>query len=89
MNVFRSIGNYLMNVLISIDQLGNSVMGGDPDETISSRLGKAEQSHGGKIPWTSPISRLTAEALNKIDKNHCKDAIEKDEGEKAVTDKLP
>jgi len=34
------IGKYLLNILISIDQLGNTFAGGDPDETISSRLGK-------------------------------------------------
>lgn len=31
---------YLYNILISLDQLGNTILGGDPDETISSRLGK-------------------------------------------------
>lgn len=31
---------YLYNILIGIDQLANAILGGDPDETISSRLGK-------------------------------------------------
>lgn len=31
---------YLYNILIGIDQLVNALLGGDPDETISSRLGK-------------------------------------------------
>lgn len=31
---------YLKNILIGIDQLINSICGGDPDETISARLGR-------------------------------------------------
>lgn len=31
---------YFYNILIGIDQLVNAILGGDPDETISSRLGK-------------------------------------------------
>lgn len=31
---------YAINVLIAIDQLFNALFYGDPDETISSRLGK-------------------------------------------------
>ncbi|GAB5466965.1 MAG: hypothetical protein Kapaf2KO_24010 [Candidatus Kapaibacteriales bacterium] len=30
---------YLKNLLISFDQLGNTIAGGNPDNTISSRLG--------------------------------------------------
>ena len=29
---------YLFNILISLDQLANTILGGSPDETISSRL---------------------------------------------------
>jgi hypothetical protein len=31
---------YLKNILISIDQLVNTLAGGDPDMTISARLGR-------------------------------------------------
>ena len=31
--------SYFKNVLISIDQLGNTICGGDPDSTISARVG--------------------------------------------------
>jgi hypothetical protein len=34
---------YLWNLLISLDQFANTVLGGSPDETISSRTGKAMQ----------------------------------------------
>lgn len=32
---------YIWNLLIAIDQLFNTILGGDPDETMSSRMGKA------------------------------------------------
>ena len=78
---------YILNLLLSIDQLGNSVLGGDPDETISSRLGKLKVRHGGTIPWYRPVSGLVDYLLDKIDPNHSIDAIEEDEGTFAVFDK--
>jgi len=74
------IGKYLVNILISIDQLGNTLMGGDPDETISSRLGKIKRNNGGKIPSTKPLAKVIDWGLDKIDSNHSIDAIEEDEG---------
>ena len=32
--------SYVKRVLIAIDQLGNTLADGDPDETISSRVGR-------------------------------------------------
>jgi len=81
------IGKWLLNILISIDQLGNTIAGGDPDETISSRLGKMKIKHGGKIPWYRPLSKVVDWGLDKIDPNHSIDAIEKDEGKDAIVDK--
>ena len=78
---------WMVNILISIDQLGNTILGGDPDETISSRLGKMKVKHGGTIPWYRPVSKITDWGLDKIDKNHSIDAIEEDEGKNAVLDK--
>lgn len=83
----KRIRRYLMNVLIAIDQLGNAAVpwawgtfAGDPDETISSALGKLKEKHGGKIPKRFPIAKFTDWFLDKIDKNHSVDAIEEDEG---------
>ena len=81
------IGKWLLNILISIDQLGNTIAGGDPDETISSRLGKLKVKHGGKIPWRRPVSKMIDWGLDKIDPNHSIDAIEEDEGKEAILDK--
>jgi hypothetical protein len=38
--VKRKKHGYFIRILIAIDQLANTIAGGDPDETISSRLGK-------------------------------------------------
>ena len=78
---------YLMNILISVDQLGNAFLGGDPDETISSRLGKLKVRHSGTIPWSRPISRMVDYMLDWLDPNHSIDAIEEDEGALALFDK--
>ncbi len=63
---------YLINILISIDQFFNTLFGGDPDESISSRAGKRE---GKNI-----IPTVLCWFLDKLDPGHCKDAIEADEG---------
>ena len=81
------IGRWFMNILISIDQLGNSLLLGDPDETISSRIGRIKVKYGGTIPWTRPVSKLTDWVLDKIDKNHSIDAIENDHGKAGLVDK--
>ena len=74
-------------VLVGLDQFGNALFpflwgpyGGSPDETISSAIGKLARDNGGKIPkryfWLKPLHWC----LNKIDANHCEEAIEADEG---------
>ena len=73
---------YAWNILITIDQSVNTLFGGFPDETISSRLGKKKKSRGGKLLWRDwcGLAKPLAWALNKIDPGHCIDAIEYDEG---------
>lgn len=70
------IKRYIFNILISIDQLANAILGGDPDETISSRLGKRLN--------TCAFCRFICNILHKIDYRHCQDAIEENEGSNAV-----
>ena len=84
----RTLGKYLLNILISIDQMGNTITGGDPDETISSRIGKMKRRYGGSIPWFRPLSKIVDWGLDKIDPNHSIDAIEEDEGAEALIDKV-
>lgn len=69
---------YLWNLLIAVDQLLNTLALGDPDETLSSRLGKASV----RCALCSAICRL----LNKIDGRHCEESIELDEGKNGIID---
>ena len=78
------IKQWAFNILIAIDQLGNALTGGDPDETISSRLGKRTLHHGGTIPWSHPISKIVDWFLDKLDPNHSINSIEDDEGKDSV-----
>jgi len=68
------VKKYIWNLLIAIDQLVNTILGGDPDETMSSRMGKH------LVKKDSFLCKIICKLLNLIDKNHCVDAIEKDEG---------
>lgn len=72
------ICKYFWNVLIAFDQLFNAMLGGDPDETISSRSGKRQNEQ----LWAKYLCWV----LNKIDTNHCKKSIEKDEGGNSTLD---
>ena len=65
---------YLINLVISIDQLVNTILGGYPDETMSSRMGKH------LVKKDCRLCKFICRLLNKIDPNHCIDSIEKDEG---------
>lgn len=67
--------SWIWGVLIALDQLGNALLAGHPDETISSRVGKRVVS--GTARWHE---KLLARVLNWIDPNHVQDAIEHDEG---------
>ena len=64
---------YFWNVLIAVDQLANALLGGHPDETISSRAAKAQRS--GKL-WGCVLCKV----LHWIDRDHCEKSIELDEG---------
>ncbi len=61
------------NLAVSFDQLANTAFGGDVDETISSRAGKAARK--GK-PWACVLCK----ALAWFDPDHCEKSIEPDRG---------
>jgi hypothetical protein len=67
--------NYWWRIAKSWDQLINAHTGGDEDETISSRMGKAVEGRTGC--W---FCRVVCKVLHWIDPNHCQDSIERDEG---------
>ncbi|KOS68379.1 hypothetical protein AEA09_07295 [Lysinibacillus contaminans] len=65
------VKRYFWFLFIAIDQLFNTLLGGYPDETLSSRIGKHQQ---------CPVCRFMCWLLNFIDKDHCLKSIELDEG---------
>ncbi|AMO55624.1 hypothetical protein EZMO1_1453 [Endozoicomonas montiporae CL-33] len=72
-----NITRYFWNLLIAIDQLTNTLLAGDPDETISSRAAKAAR-NGQR--WGCVLCRV----LDWFDSNHCEKSIEEDEGKRAL-----
>jgi hypothetical protein len=63
---------YIWNILVSLDQLGNTLLGGNPDETISSRMAKRARK-GDKL------GIRVCKILNYFDEGHCEKTIELDE----------
>ena len=78
--VVRKVGKYIFNILVAIDQLANTILAGDPDETISSRVGKRVEAGTATLP-----ERYLATILDWLDPNHVIDAIERDEGRNSLT----
>jgi hypothetical protein len=59
---------YISNLLVGLDQFGNTLIGGSPDETISARAGRLRIKHPytwGALAW----------ALDKVQTKHVQDAI--------------
>ena len=72
------MSGYVLRVLVAIDQLGNTLADGNPDETISSRVGR-NAIHGKK--WAL-IAEKVINALFWVvarQRNHCRAHIEYDE----------
>lgn len=74
----RFLRAWLWNILIGIDQLLNALALGDPDETLSSRMGKAVQAN------RCILCRGLCWLIGKFDPNHCEKTIEADEGKDAI-----
>lgn len=68
------VREYVFRVLIGFDQFFNTLIGGYPDETVSSRLGKNRHK--------SKTADVICTFLDWIDPDHCFHAIENDEGER-------
>ena len=62
------------SILIAFDQFWNAVFKGNPDETVSSRLGKLERAN---VWWAVLLCKVISFILR--DPNHCIGAIEEDE----------
>ena len=74
----------LVNILVSIDQLGNVLAGGNPDNTISARVGYYTEKYydEGKVPAKWIIFRnIINFTFYPIDgENHCQEAYYNDAG---------
>ncbi|MAE21805.1 MAG: hypothetical protein CMK92_05180 [Pseudomonas sp.] len=78
-SVLTGLWVYLFNILYSLDQLANTLLGGYPDETISSRAGKGRLR--GSIFWSVAADLIDVLFL-PFETDHCNRSIEWDEGEK-------
>jgi len=78
-----SIGQWAFNYWIAVDQLANSLTLGDPDETISSRMGKWSMAEDPGM-FRYATSGTICFFLDIVDEGHCTNSIEHDEGGKAV-----
>ncbi|MBT8141263.1 MAG: hypothetical protein HKN88_05405 [Gammaproteobacteria bacterium] len=70
---------YIQNVLIAIDQLGNALAGGHPDNTVSARVGFfSEHATMGRICWKM-LEKIIDFAFYPLEgPGHCKRAYLKD-----------
>lgn len=68
---------YFLNILIAIDQFINTIVGGDPDETISSRVGKRRDNR--EVFWAKVVDKIFF-----WQENHTIESIEVDEGKDGV-----
>jgi hypothetical protein len=71
------VGRYFLNWLILLDQAGNTLAGGSPNETISERAAKARAA--GR-EWGCLLCRF----LNWINPGHCDNALTSTIGDDAV-----
>jgi len=79
--IFKSekIKQYAANLLLSWDQLMNTIWCGDCDESISSRVGKSIRE--GSKRW---LPNYLNRELDKAQKDHSIKSIEDDEGKKQI-----
>ena len=71
------IGRFFLNWLILLDEDGNTLTGGSPNETISERAAKAR--NAGRT-WGCVLCK----ALNWLNPGHCDNALTSTIGEDAV-----
>ena len=79
---------YIRNFFVALDQFLNTLLLGDEDETISSRLGKSQRGDFGLAhkSITYPFAKMVDFVALTIfkDKNHCASNIEESVGSNAL-----
>lgn len=78
------MSKYIWNVLIAIDQLINTLFGGDPDETLSSRMGKWVRTGKHKKGIRKKVYKIANCIVELFEKDHFKKSIEEDEGHRRI-----
>lgn len=71
MQIIAATKLYFFKIAIAIDQLGNTLLNGDPDETLSSRAYRAH--HDNRI--LGKVFKPTIDAIFLVlfsDKDHCR-----------------
>ena len=74
--------SWILKVLIAIDQLGNAITGGNPDNTISARAAHFSRFSDTKFKyfWTV-IEKIIDKTFEPIDgKNHCLKSLHAEKG---------
>lgn len=75
---------YLFNLLVGLDTLLNAVIGGDPGETVSSRLGKGKlKDQPVHTFWSRVVDAVFRALFSQAD--HCVASIQHDEGKGAIS----
>ena len=80
------ISTYLWNLLIALDQSINTVFGGDPDETLSSRMGKWAKNGENNRGLRKPIYWISNFVVELFQKDHFQKSVEEDEGSRKTLD---
>ena len=74
--------SYLYRVVVAFDQLGNALVGGEPDSSISARAGyfaNEEKDKAQYLPYWKLLESIINFTFWPVDgKNHCKDAYKND-----------
>jgi len=85
--VKRVAFKYILNNAMAVDCLCNALAGGDAQEFVSSRLCKLQKKYNGNLPMWRVLSKFLIWGLDKIDKDHCLEAVQPEEGADALLDR--
>lgn len=80
---------WFKNVMVTLDCLGNTLTGGDPDETISSRSAKAQAYEQGTSPPSYGWGCRMCSFLAVFQQDHCAKALKRNKGSRAVVPDEP
>lgn len=72
LHILKNFWKYLINVLIAVDQLVNTLFGGMPDETISAECFRKSQEKGHY--FYKIIKFMLDISLSPIKQDHCEQA---------------